>query len=149
MADLGLTHIALEVTNVDKSISFYEKYARMKVVHRRIDRNTNFEVAWISDLSRPFAIVLIQSTEVNGTLSPKSHLGVACESREEIDRLANLASETGILLKGPIDCGDPVGYLALIADPDGHTLEISHGQKVRLTIENHELDRSYLSDSIE
>ena len=138
MSDLGLTHIALEVTNINKSIAFYEKYAGMKVVHRRIDKTTGIEVAWISDLSRPFAIVLLQSTRVNGTLSPQSHLGVACKSREEIDRLANLASLEGILLKGPVDWGFPVGYFALIADPDGHTLEIAYGQKVELTIENHQ-----------
>ncbi|MGF1486212.1 MAG: VOC family protein [Prochloraceae cyanobacterium] len=138
MSDLGLTHIALEVTNIDKSISFYEKYAGMKVVHRRVDKTTDVEVVWISDLSRPFAIVLMGATEVNGKLSPQSHLGVACESRAEIDRLCSLARLEGILLKGPLDLGDPVGYLALIADPDGHTLEISYGQKVKLTIENYE-----------
>ena len=30
MADVGLTHIALPVTNLDTSISFYEKYAQSK-----------------------------------------------------------------------------------------------------------------------
>lgn len=29
MSDLGFTHIALAVTNVDASISFYAKYAQM------------------------------------------------------------------------------------------------------------------------
>jgi catechol 2,3-dioxygenase-like lactoylglutathione lyase family enzyme len=38
MADLGLTHVALTVSNVDASISFYEKYAHLKVVHRRTSR---------------------------------------------------------------------------------------------------------------
>lgn len=50
MADLGLTHIALAVSNVDASISFYQKYARMKVVHRRGGGSTKSDVAWISDL---------------------------------------------------------------------------------------------------
>jgi len=40
MADLGLTHVALTVSNVDASISFYEKYAHLQVVHRRIDSTT-------------------------------------------------------------------------------------------------------------
>ena len=31
---------------------------------------------------------------------------------------------------GPIDAGYPVGYFALISDPDDHTLEVSHGQEV-------------------
>ena len=37
MADLGLTHVALTVSNVDASLSFYEKYAHLKVVQRRSD----------------------------------------------------------------------------------------------------------------
>jgi catechol 2,3-dioxygenase-like lactoylglutathione lyase family enzyme len=57
-------------------------------------------------------------------------LGVACECREEVDRLCNQAHSEGILLKGPIDSAPPVGYWAYIRDPDGHTLEISYGQDI-------------------
>jgi hypothetical protein len=35
--DLGLTHIALPVTDIDCSIQFYAVYAQMQVIHRRID----------------------------------------------------------------------------------------------------------------
>lgn len=135
MADVGLTHIALAVTDVDASIAFYEKYARMKLVNRRVDRMTQVDVAWISDLTRPFIIVLLKVSEVNGTLSPQSHLGVACASREEVDRLCNQARLEEILLQGPNDWGPPVGYWAYIRDPDGHTLEISYGQNVNLVVE--------------
>jgi catechol 2,3-dioxygenase-like lactoylglutathione lyase family enzyme len=51
MADLGLTHVALTVSDVDASISFYEKYAHLKVVNRRVDRTTQTDVAWINDTS--------------------------------------------------------------------------------------------------
>ena len=34
MSDLGLTHVALPVNNLDANIAFYAKYARMQVVHR-------------------------------------------------------------------------------------------------------------------
>lgn len=134
MTDLGLTHIALAVKDVDESIAFYEKYARMKVVHRRSDRSTKADVAWISDLTRPFVIVLLKVDRVDGSLSPESHLGVACESREEIDRLCKEAQAEGILIKGPKDYGSPVGYWAYLRDPNGHTLEISYGQEVALTL---------------
>ena len=49
MSDVGFTHIALTVSNMEKSISFYAKYAAMKVVHRRTDPQTYSDVAWISD----------------------------------------------------------------------------------------------------
>jgi hypothetical protein len=35
----------------------------------------------------------------------------------------------------PEDSGPPVGYWALIRDPDGHTLEIAYGQDVRHAVE--------------
>jgi hypothetical protein len=38
-------------------------------------------------------------------------------------------------LRPPEDYGPPVGYWALIRDPDGHTLEVAHGQEVRFTVE--------------
>jgi catechol 2,3-dioxygenase-like lactoylglutathione lyase family enzyme len=40
--DIGLTHVALTVTNPEASIAFYRKYAGMQVVHRRIDAQPNF-----------------------------------------------------------------------------------------------------------
>jgi catechol 2,3-dioxygenase-like lactoylglutathione lyase family enzyme len=137
MADLGLTHVALTVSDVDASISFYEKYAHLKVVNRRVDRTTQSDVAWIGDTIHPFVIVLLKMPKVDGALSPESHLGVACESRAEVDRLCNQAQSEGILLKGPIDSPPPVGYWAYIRDPDGHTLEISYGQEVESVIKSH------------
>jgi hypothetical protein len=41
----------------------------------------------------------------------------------------------GRLLNGPRDAGPPIGYVAFIRDPDGHTLEVSFGQEVGLTIQ--------------
>src|SRR5690242_19604673 len=35
--DVGLTHVALPVTDPDDSVRFYERYADMRVVHRRED----------------------------------------------------------------------------------------------------------------
>ena len=66
------------------------------------------------------------------------HLGVGCRDRTEVDRLAAAAKAEGRLLMGPRDYGPPVGYWAFIADPDGHTLEGSHGQEVGLTVERAE-----------
>src|SRR5215813_9228412 len=53
MVDRGLTHVALPVSNLNASIAFYTTYARMQVVHRRTVPTTGFEVAWLSDKTRP------------------------------------------------------------------------------------------------
>jgi catechol 2,3-dioxygenase-like lactoylglutathione lyase family enzyme len=42
--DRGLTHIALPVADVDKSIEFYATYAEMQVIHRRVDAGTGVAV---------------------------------------------------------------------------------------------------------
>lgn len=135
MSDLGLTHIALPVTDIGASVAFYEKYARMRVVHRRQDAESEAEVVWVSDLTRPFVVVLIGVERVEHPLRPWAHLGVGCESREEVDRLCAEAQAEGRLHSGPTDAGYPVGYWALLRDPDGHTLELSYGQEVGLTVE--------------
>jgi catechol 2,3-dioxygenase-like lactoylglutathione lyase family enzyme len=129
MTDVGLTHVALAATDLDASIAFYRRYAQMQVVHRRPG------VVWLSDKTRPFVIVLMESPSVDQPLRPFAHLGAACASREEVDRLCQLAREEGCLLDGPADEGPPVGYWAFLRDPDAHTLEISYGQDVGYTVE--------------
>ena len=127
--DVGLTHVALPVTNIEASTAFYFKYAKMKVVHRRR------EVVWLSDKTRPFVVVLMESPDVPFPLMPFAHLGVAFGSPEEIDKLCETARDDGCLIAGPMDYGPPVGYWAFLRDPDGHTIEISFGQEVGLTVE--------------
>ncbi len=129
MHDLGLTHVALTSSDLDASIAFWSRFARMQVVHRRPG------VVWLSDKTRPFVIVLAEAATVEHPLRPFAHLGVGCPSRSDVDRLAALAKDEGRLVGGPTDSGPPVGYWAFIADPDGHTLEISFGQEVGLTVE--------------
>ena len=134
MSDLGLTHVALPVADVDASLAFYRKYAALERVHERRDPTTGARVAWISDRTRPFVVVLIQVAEVKHPLLPLAHLGVGVASREEVDRLTAEARSEGLACYGPIDAGEPVGYFALISDPDHHTLELSHGQEVALAV---------------
>ena len=135
MIDIGLTHIALPVSDLEQSIKFYATYADMRVAHRRIDAETGVAVAWLTDYTRPFAIVLIQTASVHPVLSPLAHLGVGCKSREMVDLLCDKARQAGILVEEPKDSGYPVGYWAFLRDPDGHTLELTYGQEIGLTVE--------------
>lgn len=133
--DVGFTHIALTARDIDASIEFYSCYANMTAVHDRVDADGNSRVVWLSDRIRPFVLVLIQSEHPEPILKPFAHLGVGCATKEEVDRLCDLAREEGRLISGPTDSGYPVGYWAFIRDPDGHSLEISYGQEVGLTVE--------------
>ena len=136
--DVGATHVALPVTDIERSVAFYSRYANMQVVHRRTDPGSDTTVVWMSDLTRPFVIVLIQAPAVDHCLGGLfSHLGVAVASREEVERRVAQAHAEGLKVIGPFDYGYPVGYWAYIVHPDGHNLEISHGQEVGLAVARH------------
>jgi catechol 2,3-dioxygenase-like lactoylglutathione lyase family enzyme len=129
--DLGVTHVALGVGDLDASVGFYETYADMKVVHRRDDPGGNR----VADLTRPFVIVLIEVERVDQRLGGVfGHVGLGVDSREEVDRRCAAATAEGRGVFGPVDSGPPVGYWGYIVDPDGHNLEISYGQEVGLTV---------------
>jgi catechol 2,3-dioxygenase-like lactoylglutathione lyase family enzyme len=132
--DVGLTHVALPVADAAASIRFYERFAAMRVVHERSDEPGS-RVVWLSDLTRPFVIVLIEHAGDPARLSGWSHLGVACASRDDVERLCADARADGFAVQGPFDAGPPVGYWAIIPDPDGHNLELSFGQDVGTTVE--------------
>jgi len=136
--EVGLSHIALSVTDADASVAFYARYGGMREVHRRNPKGR--QVVWLSDLSRPFVIVLIEVDQVDARLEGIAHLGIGCGSRNEVTQLCEQAREDGCLLQGPQDGGHPVGYWALLRDPDGHNLELSFGQEVALAVDRKTAD---------
>jgi catechol 2,3-dioxygenase-like lactoylglutathione lyase family enzyme len=134
--DQGVTHVALPVQDLDASLAFYERFAEMQVVHRRTDATSGTSVAWISDLTRPFVLVLIEVAQLDARLGGAfCHVGRGVQSRAEIDRLCESARRDGFTVLGPVDSGPPVGYWAYLVDPDGHNLEISFGQEVAFTVD--------------
>lgn len=133
--DLGLTHVALPVSDMDASIGFYSEFAGMEVVHRRGEPGER--VAWISDRTRPFVVVLLERS-VDHRLGGWSHLGVGLASREAVDSTLQRAAEAGHEVLGAFDAGPPVGYWGMIADPDGHNLEVAFGQEVGFTVQRAE-----------
>ncbi len=126
-----LTHIALLVSNVDKTADFYIKYCGLKVLHRRVDPKTGFRVIWLGQ-DKNFVIVAMESNKkpVQSMAKPLSHLGFAMNSREEVDQIAEIAGEDGKLNYGPTFLDPVAGYLCEILDPDGNSVEFSHGQEL-------------------
>ena len=140
---VSLSHLAIPVVDIARSIAFYEKYVQMKVVKRR-ENPTN---VWLADGIRPFQLVLLEADptdlEDTGRSGPSdyhnsklthpivasSHIGFTCQSCTEVKRLAEMAREEGILEHGPCEEGWPGGYCAYISDPSGHSVEVSYNQE--------------------
>lgn len=134
--DIGLSHVALVVRDLEKSISFYREFADLEVVHRRRAGGDIEEVAWLADGTRPFALVLVASTALVDTpLGPFGHIGVASPRPEDVYDRAAEAERRGILRSAPREDGPPVGLWTYLADPDGNTLELSFGQHIAFAID--------------
>jgi catechol 2,3-dioxygenase-like lactoylglutathione lyase family enzyme len=59
------------------------------------------------------------------------HFGFQCDSREEVDSIAELARSQNLLIDPPTDIGGVVGYFTTIRDPDGHLIEFTFGQPLK------------------
>lgn len=126
-----LTHVALLVNNVDKTADFYIKYTGLKVIERRIDPKTGFRVIWLGhDMN--FVVVAFEGEKkpIQSLSKPLSHLGFSFNSREEVDQIAEVAKQEGLLNYGPIYIDKDVGYICEILDPDSNSVEFSYGQKL-------------------
>jgi catechol 2,3-dioxygenase-like lactoylglutathione lyase family enzyme len=124
-----LTHVALGVRDLDRTIAFYRKHVRLHVVHEREDGGSR--VVWLAEREADpdFVLVLfpVSGATPGGTLQ---HLGYALGSRAEVDAAAATARADGLLTVEPHDAGPVVGYFCIVRDPDGNMVEFSHGQAI-------------------
>ena len=148
MRDRSFIHLAIVVSDLEASIAFYERYAGLRVVHRRHDRGGG-ETAWMNDGARPFVLVLVAHVRRSGLrlvlrriaraialfVARPAHLGISCASREEVEARCREAAREGCLLTPANDAGPVVGFYGMLSDPDGYNLELSHGQEVGMTPE--------------
>jgi catechol 2,3-dioxygenase-like lactoylglutathione lyase family enzyme len=127
-----LTHVALGVRDLARSIDFYRTFARCELVHDRTEGDAR--VVWLSDRGEnpDFVIVLFEMPLLAEAPGPGSlaHLGFAVTSRTEVDAIAARGHEAGVLVQGPVDAGPVVGYICLLEDPDGNLAEFSFGQPI-------------------
>jgi catechol 2,3-dioxygenase-like lactoylglutathione lyase family enzyme len=121
-----LNHIALHVSDADKSAEFYNRYCGMETIHSREDNDIH--VRWVRhpDQKDGFMIVLLETL---GALSTEpgnmDHLGFYVESRKDVDEIAEKAKKEGVLVEDPQYAGPIVGYFCMIRDPDGYLVEFS------------------------
>ena len=126
-----LTHVALLVSDVDRTADFYIKYCGLKVIARRLDPNTGFRVVWLGE-DLKFVIVAFESEKkpIQSVTKPLNHLGFSLDTKEKVDQVSEIAKEEGLLNYGPVYIDADVGYICEILDPDGNSVEFSYGQKL-------------------
>jgi catechol 2,3-dioxygenase-like lactoylglutathione lyase family enzyme len=125
-----LTHLALGVRDLDRTIAFYRKHVHLHVVHERNDNGVR--VVWLAERQEDPDFVLVLF-EVRGTPLGRGtlqHLGFAVASREEVDAAAAAGRADGVLSVEPMYAGPVVGYFCIVEDPDGNQVEFSYGQPI-------------------
>jgi len=124
------THITINCRDIDASVAFYTSFCGLTIVRdRRIEGRHN---VWLGPATRPaedpiFVLVIVQD-EVKARLD---HFGFQCESRAEVDRIAEIARQQNILVESPVNVGGVVGYFTMVRDPDGHLVEFTFGQPLK------------------
>ena len=124
------THITINVSDLNRSIEFYTSLCGLTIVRDR--RPEGRHNVWLgpptaSGEDPTFILVMIQD-EVKARLD---HFGFQCDSRAEVDRIAEHARQQDILVQPPMDVGGVVGYFAMVRDPDGHIVEFTFGQPLK------------------
>ena len=127
---LRWTHITINVSDLDRSVEFYTSLCRLSIARdRRLEGHHNVwlgpPVAAGEDPS--FVLVMVQG-EVKNRID---HFGFQCDSRAEVDQIAERAAKQGDLMEGPIEGGAVLGYFAIVRDPDGHLIEFTAGQPLK------------------
>ena len=128
--------------DLDATLAFYEKYTTLANIHQRADPDTGLRTVWLANErdvtvegAARFVIVLIcgcSRTNVTGDIKEEygflrsiSHLGLSLDTRDDVDRIAEMARAEGCLLLGPMYRNEVVGYICVVTDPDGNNLEFS------------------------
>ena len=139
------THLALPVSDIERSIAFYTKVSPLVVVARFQDEATGNNSAWLSNDGQggsPFVLVLAQFSAEDGkryglvggqpiaTLAPFAHIGIELPAQADVDAVAALGDELGCLRSPPRRLAAHVGYICALTDPDGNVVEFSYDQQV-------------------
>jgi catechol 2,3-dioxygenase-like lactoylglutathione lyase family enzyme len=124
------THITITVSNIERSIEFYKSFCGLSVLRDR--RLEGGGTVWLGPTppegEDPTFVLVISEGEVTDRLD---HFGFQCETKEQVNAIAEEARRRGILVYPPQDSGGTVGYWTHIKDPDGHYVEFTFGQPLK------------------
>lgn len=138
------THIALRVPDIDAMITWYEEFTPLRLIDRREDEAGYG--AWLGmpgKTNNPFILVLAQFFEHAdpfadapiAKLAPFAHLGMELPTQSAIDEIAEKAKAADCLAMPPTMMPPPIGYITMLRDPAGNTVEFSWDQGVYATLQ--------------
>ena len=124
------THITIGVTNIERSVGFFKEFCGLIVLRDR--RKEGGGTVWLGyetpEGEFPTYILVISEQE---EISLLDHFGFQCDSRREVDEIAEKGKRLGILTHPPTDSGGSVGYWTMIREPSGHLVEFTFGQPLK------------------
>ena len=133
------THIALRVDDIDASIDWYTRHTPLRLLDKRQD-DMGFG-AWLGQpesADQPFVLVLAQFLPETDpfrdapkeVLTPFAHIGIELPTKDAVDEAAARAEADGCLTMPAREMPPPIGYICMVRDPDGNTIEFSYDQGV-------------------
>ncbi len=113
------THVSLNVTNIEKSVAFYQAMFGVTPIKHKVDY-AKFDIA-----NPPLNLTL----ELNPDRQPGgalSHLGVQVESTEDVKAAVTRFQEAGLALfeEKDTDCCYALQDKVWVTDPDGTSWEV-------------------------
>lgn len=104
---LGINHVALDVSDVDRAVEFYTDVFDMDV------RNREGRNAWLDCNGRFDFLALFEDDSIDPEEKKDGHWGLVIDDREEdLEAIRERAEEWGVEMYPKWDCSfwDPFGY---------------------------------------
>ncbi|TVT61763.1 glyoxalase [Amycolatopsis rhizosphaerae] len=123
-------HLALAVTDVDRSVPWYERVLELKEVARREDPSTGLRKVLLRDRTDTFSVMLVQRPETERVAFDRRHTGLdhlafKVDSHFELQEWEQRLAEYGVTHR-PITASRtlPGSSVLVFHDPDGIQLEV-------------------------
>ncbi|MDZ8189656.1 MAG: ArsI/CadI family heavy metal resistance metalloenzyme [Nostoc sp. ChiSLP02] len=113
------THVALNVTNIEKSVAFYRAMFGVEPIKYKVDY-AKFDIA---NPALNLTLNLTNNVQPNGALS---HLGMQVESTQEVQAAIKrfTDAELALFTEDNTDCCYALQDKVWVTDPDGNRWEV-------------------------
>jgi len=127
--EMRIEHIAIWVSDIEETRSFYEHYFNAKAGEKYVNLKKNFTSYFLS-FEQGARLELMHRSEIPASVNQEEHLGlihfaISVGSKEKVDLLTNELRKDGFKIIGePRTTGDGY-YESVILDPEGNQIEIT------------------------